>query len=106
MSMGSDNGFNPAIVFKALSSPNRLMIMKMLSKGEMCACEILEAFDFTQPTLSHHMKVLSEADLVVVNQVGKWAHYRVNYDTLAKLKETVSELGGAPHFATNAKKCC
>ena len=44
-------------ILKALSDPNRLKIIDILSCGERCACEILEHFDFTQPTLSHHMKV-------------------------------------------------
>ena len=48
-----------AEVFKALSDANRLKILSMLSSGEICACRILEALDITQPTLSHHMKILS-----------------------------------------------
>ena len=49
-----------ALVFKALAEPNRLKIIKMLSQGEHCACEILESLQITQPTLSHHMKILTE----------------------------------------------
>ena len=50
--------------FKALADTNRLMIVDMLSCGEMCACEILEKFNITQPTLSHHMKILCDCGLV------------------------------------------
>ncbi len=47
-----------AMVIKAMGDASRLEIIDMLSCGEMCACDILDHFDFTQPTLSHHMKVL------------------------------------------------
>ncbi len=44
-------------IMKAIAEPNRLQILDMISTGEKCACDILDNFDFTQPTLSHHMKV-------------------------------------------------
>ncbi|MFV0314416.1 MAG: ArsR/SmtB family transcription factor, partial [Anaerotignum sp.] len=47
------------------------MIVDMLSCGELCACKILEKFNFTQPTLSHHMKILSEAKIVTLRREGK-----------------------------------
>lgn len=67
-----------AKVFKALSDPNRIKIIDMLSCGEKCACEILESFDFTQPTLSHHMKVLIECELVISRKEGIWNYYKLN----------------------------
>lgn len=72
-------------VFKALSDPNRLRIFEMLSDGEMCACKILEEFDFTQPTLSHHMSVLTRCGLVKVRKEGIWSHYSIDEETLAGL---------------------
>lgn len=74
-----------ALVFKALAEPNRLKIIKMLSQGEHCACEILESLQITQPTLSHHMKILTECELVVGRKEGIWMHYSLNkakYDEL------------------------
>lgn len=65
-------------VLKALSDPNRLKIIDILSCGERCACEILEHFNFTQPTLSHHMKILSECGLVESRREGTWNHYKLN----------------------------
>ena len=53
-----------ALICKALSDPNRLKIVQMLSDGEKCGCKLLEAFEITQPTLSHHMKILEECGLV------------------------------------------
>jgi ArsR family transcriptional regulator len=65
-------------LIKALSDPNRLKIIDILSCGEMCACNILEHFDFTQPTLSHHMRVLVECNLVICRKEGLWNHYSLN----------------------------
>lgn len=64
-----------AKIFKALSDPNRLEIIDILSCGEKCACDILENFEFTQPTLSHHMKVLIECGLVKARKEGLWSYY-------------------------------
>lgn len=65
-------------VIKALSDPKRLQILNILSSGERCACEILEQFDFTQPTLSHHMKVLMDCGLVNCRKEGLWSYYTLN----------------------------
>jgi len=62
-------------LFKALADQNRLEIVDMLSCGELCACKILERFKITQPTLSHHMKILCDCGLVVGRKEGKWTHY-------------------------------
>lgn len=65
-------------IIKALSDPNRLRIIDILSCGELCACDILNHFDFSQPTLSHHMKVLMENDLVNLRKDGLWSYYSLN----------------------------
>ena len=67
-----------AFVFKALSDENRLNILSMLSENELCACKLLEEFKITQPTLSHHMKVLSKSGLVNSRKEGKWSYYTIN----------------------------
>lgn len=72
-------------IIKALSDPKRLQIINILSCGERCACEILEQFDFTQPTLSHHMKVLMECGLVNCRKDGLWSHYSLNSVNYNKL---------------------
>ena len=51
-------------MLKAMADPNRLKIIDLLSCGSLCACDILDHFDFTQPTLSHHMKVLQAAGII------------------------------------------
>ena len=86
------NEFDIALICKALGDSNRLKIVKMLSGGEKCACKLLEAFEITQPTLSHHMKILTECGLVTARKNGKWSHYSLSSETLTAFKEFISEL--------------
>ncbi len=81
-----------ALVCRALGDMNRLQIVQMLSDGEKCACKLLEKFEITQPTLSHHMRILCECGLVDVRKEGKWSHYTLNCKTLAEFKEYISKL--------------
>ncbi|NLY71278.1 MAG: winged helix-turn-helix transcriptional regulator [Clostridiales bacterium] len=74
-------------VLKALADPTRLSIIDMLSCGEMCACKILEKFSITQPTLSHHMKILCNAGIVNARREGKWTHYSLNSENIEELHE-------------------
>jgi ArsR family transcriptional regulator len=67
-----------AFELKALSDPNRLVIIDYLKDGERCACKILEQLKISQPTLSHHMRILCEASLVNCRREGKWIHYSLN----------------------------
>jgi ArsR family transcriptional regulator len=71
-------------VFKALGDPKRAMIVDMLSCGELCACNILEKFDMSQSTLSHHMKLLRECGLVKAREEGKWTYYSLDADAVQK----------------------
>ena len=79
-------------VIKALSDVNRVMIINYLSSGEMCACKILEMFNITQPTLSHHMKILSECGLVNSRKEGKWTHYSLNKDKINQFQNFIFNL--------------
>lgn len=67
-----------ATMFKAFCDENRIQILEMLREGEKCACHILEEMQITQPTLSHHMKILCDAGVVVGRKEGKWMHYSVS----------------------------
>lgn len=64
--------------FKALSDLRRLEILKMISVEEKCACVLLEKLDLTQSGLSYHMKILTDSELVIPRQDGKWTHYSIN----------------------------
>lgn len=86
------NSLEIALICKALSDSNRLQIIEMLADGEKCACKLLEKFDITQPTLSHHMKILCECGLVASRKEGKWNHYSLNCKTLASFKDFISTL--------------
>jgi len=86
------NATDVALICKALGDANRLQIIQMLSDGEMCGCRLLERFEITQPTLSHHMKVLAECGLVSERKDGKWHHYSLNCDTLNGFKGFIDSL--------------
>ncbi len=76
-----------AVIFKALSDSNRLAIIEMIKTEEKCACKLLEALNITQPTLSHHMKTLCDANLVNSRREGKWMHYSINKELFEEIKQ-------------------
>ena len=67
-----------ARIFKAFCDENRLMILEMLQSGEKCACVLLDKLAITQPTLSHHMKILVDSGIVAARKKGKWTHYSIS----------------------------
>jgi len=73
-------------IFKALADETRLKIVEMLSCGEMCACNILESFNITQPTLSYHMKILTECGLINSVRDGAWMNYSLNSTKIEQIK--------------------
>jgi len=91
-----------AIIFKAMGDETRLKILTMLTKGKTCACHILEAFHFTQPTLSYHMKLLTDSGLVDAVKDGKWVHYSLNKERIELLREFIAEV----NEIENATDCC
>lgn len=72
-------------ILKALGEINRLKIVNMLSSGEKCACILLESFHFTQPTLSHHMKVLMDSGIVKCRKEGTWMHYSLDKELCSEV---------------------
>lgn len=76
-------------VIKALADENRLAILELLKDGEKCACVILEELNITQPTLSHHMKILCESGLINSRKDGKWMHYSLSIEGSKRLKEII-----------------
>lgn len=84
---------------KALSDPNRVKMMDLLSYETMCACDLLEYFDFTQSSLSHHMKILKEVGLVTTEKIGKWHYYTVNQSAV----ESISRFG--QEIFSNSEAC-
>lgn len=79
-------------IFKALADETRIKIVEMLSCGEMCACDILECFQITQPTLSYHMKILTECGIVNSRKDGSWIRYSNNEELVDSIKEFLDEI--------------
>ena len=70
-----------------------LQIVQMLSDGEKCGCKILDKFNITQPTLSHHMKILVDCELVNDRKEGKWHHYSLNKKVIREASSFIEALG-------------
>ena len=81
-----------AKMLKAMSDPKRLRIVDMLSCGELCACEILEEFHITQPTLSHDMRVLVEAGIVTDRREGKNIYYTLDKEALDQMHQKLGRI--------------
>ncbi len=95
-------------ICKAMSDTNRLRIIEMLTQGEKCGCNLLEELQVTQPTLSHHMKVLSDCGLVSSYKDGKWQHYSINCEKFKEYKEYIAAItccGNNPE-ENNSRACC
>ncbi|WP_174514674.1 ArsR/SmtB family transcription factor [Streptomyces avermitilis] len=87
--LGEDQAAELAKVFKALGDPVRLRLMSMIASrgegGEVCVCELTPAFDLSQPTISHHLKLLRQAGLIDCERRGTWVYYWVLPGVLARL---------------------
>ena len=97
-----------AIICKAMSDSNRLRIIEMLTQGEKCGCNLLEELQVTQPTLSHHMKILSDCGLVSSYKDGKWQHYSINCEKFKEYKDYIAAITccGNTSKDNNSKGCC
>ena len=82
-----------ASAFSALADPARLRLLSLIAMapgGEACACDLIEPIGKSQPTVSHHLKILVDAGLVTREKRGVWAWYRTNPDRLAMLRTVLS----------------
>ncbi|MFF8433591.1 ArsR/SmtB family transcription factor [Streptomyces bacillaris] len=78
--MAEDQAAELAKVFKALGDPVRLRLLSMIASregGEICVCDLTPAFDLSQPTISHHLKLLKQAGLIASERRGTWVYYRL-----------------------------
>ncbi len=87
-----DQALRMAAVGKALGDPVRVQLVDVLRKhaGKVCVCELVPLFDLSQPTVSHHLKVLREAGIVGSERQGLWAYYFVIPDSLEELSGWLS----------------
>lgn len=88
--LGEDDAEELAAAFKVLSDPVRLRLLSLIAGGEVCACELVEPLGRSQPTVSHHLKVLHEAGLVDREKRGSWVWYRVVPERLAVLRDALA----------------
>lgn len=82
-----------ATAFSALADPVRLRVLSMLAaapEGEVCVCDFVEPLGKSQPTISHHLKVLGDAGLVHGDRRGKWVWYSLDRSRLASLRAAIS----------------
>ena len=82
-----------ARIFKALGDPTRVRLLSLIAAtagGEACICDLTDPVGLSQPTVSHHMKQLTDAGLISREQRGKWAYFRVVDDALDSLAEALS----------------
>lgn len=83
-------------MLKALADESRFKVVELLAeRGECCACDLLDELAISQPTLSHHMKILADAQLVHFRRAGKWCYYKLDFANLAQCAE---------HFQTLASQ--
>lgn len=94
-----------AKLFKALGDENRLHILSMLQHGERCACVLLEHVHLSQPTLSHHMKILCETHLVTSRKEGKWVYYSLNRNKAGQAEQALADLFQEKEPISDAGRC-
>jgi ArsR family transcriptional regulator, arsenate/arsenite/antimonite-responsive transcriptional repressor len=89
--LGAEERAELAARFKALADPSRVAILSMLSaEQEVCVCVFTDALDLSQPTISHHLRILREAGLVEATRRGTWAFYRLVPDALEALRSALA----------------
>ena len=93
-----------ARIFKALGDERRIEIIRQLYKGEECACHLLEDLDISQPTLSHHMKILCDTHIVIPRKDGKWTHYSLNKAGIETAQNLLGKITNG--MSEDKKSCC
>jgi ArsR family transcriptional regulator len=93
-----DEAAHLAGMLKALAHPVRLQIVDLLNRfgGQVCVCDVEAQFDLSQPTISHHLKVLRQAGLIASEQRGVWIYYYTRRAALAQVQAILAGLDGGP----------
>lgn len=98
-SLDEDQAADLAKVFKALGDPVRLRLLSMIasrSGGEVCVCDLTPAFELSQPTISHHLKLLRQAGLIDCERRGTWVYYWLVPETTDRLAGILTRPAGEP----------
>ncbi|MFJ2646525.1 ArsR/SmtB family transcription factor [Streptomyces sp. NPDC087420] len=96
--LGEDQAGELAKVFKALGDPVRLRLLSMIASragGEVCVCDLTPAFDLSQPTISHHLKLLRQAGLIDCERRGTWVYYWLLPEMTDRLASVLTRPAGA-----------
>jgi ArsR family transcriptional regulator, arsenate/arsenite/antimonite-responsive transcriptional repressor len=89
--IGADEAARLAERFRALSDPTRVRLLSLIAeRGEVCACELVGVLPVSQPTLSHHLKVLHDAGILEREREGRWVHYRVRDDAVTAMHRALA----------------
>ncbi|MFE9360147.1 ArsR/SmtB family transcription factor [Streptomyces olivaceoviridis] len=97
--LDEDQAVELAKVFKALGDPVRLRLLSMIASrpdGEVCVCDLTPAFDLSQPTISHHLKLLRQAGLIDCERRGTWVYYWLVPETTDRLAGILTRPAGEP----------
>lgn len=92
--------------FHALSDPTRIEIVRMLSHGERCVCELQEAIRAQQSRLSFHLRVLKQSGFVTDRKDGRWVHYALNRDALDDIAAFAAAVQPGKHAGSCRAGCC
>ena len=84
-----------ASLLKIIADPSRLEILDLLSCDELCGCDLLEHFEFSQPTLSHHMKVLVNSNFVTKRKDGNKVMYELNHEVMHNIENQLQLINSA-----------
>ncbi|PRX27166.1 ArsR family transcriptional regulator [Orenia metallireducens] len=95
-----DNIADIAEVLKALADNTRLEIINLLSCGKMCVCDLVEELDLSQPNISHHLKILKNANLIIATKRGRWVDYQLNQEVVEQLQNNLKYI-----TTYDAQKC-
>lgn len=103
--LAPDEARGLATMFKALADPARLRLLSIIAShqgGEACVCDLTEPVDLSQPTVSHHLKILTDAGLLSRDKRGKWAYYAVVPQAL----DSIGEVLRVEHQGNGPIRCC
>jgi ArsR family transcriptional regulator, arsenate/arsenite/antimonite-responsive transcriptional repressor len=93
-------------VFRALSDPNRLELIRLLREGEQCVCDLSDAIGASQPLLSFHLKTLKEAGLVTDRRDGRWVYYALSAAAVDQVQRLLSDVKPTPAAHSRAPRRC
>lgn len=99
--LAEEQAVDLAATFKALGDPVRLRLLSLIaSRPEVCVCELTPAFELSQPTISHHLKLLRQAGLVDSERRGTWVYYRVRPETTDRMAAVLSSVSSERRAVT------